>query len=111
VPYSGGTAGYSNWDLSSDRANAARRALVAGGMREDKLLQVRGLADVLPLDRNVADEPTNRRISILVLNHAAEQAFFSDGGRTTVSGGQPLSLHGASAPAVSTAAVAPATTQ
>jgi len=84
VPYSGGTAGYSNWELSSDRANAARRALVAGGLREDKLLQVRGLADVLPLDRNVADEPTNRRISILVLNNAAVQAFFRDGGRTTV---------------------------
>jgi chemotaxis protein MotB len=84
VPYSGGTAGYSNWELSSDRANAARRALVAAGLREDKLLQVRGLADVLPLDRNVADEPTNRRISILVLNNAAVQAFFRDGGRTTV---------------------------
>ncbi|WEY40812.1 flagellar motor protein MotB [Paraburkholderia sp. SUR17] len=111
VPYSGGTAGYSNWDLSSDRANAARRALVAGGMREDKVLQVRGLADVLPLDRNVADEPTNRRISILVLNHAAEQAFFSDGGRTTINGGQPLNLHGTNAPVVSTAAVAPVATQ
>ncbi|MFX1739090.1 flagellar motor protein MotB [Paraburkholderia sp. A1RI_3L] len=111
VPYSGGTAGYSNWDLSSDRANAARRALVAGGMREDKVLQVRGLADVLPLDRNVADEPTNRRISILVLNHAAEQAFFSDGGRTTITGGQPLNLHGTNAPVVSTAAVAPVATQ
>lgn len=111
VPYSGGTAGYSNWDLSSDRANAARRALVAGGMREDKLLQVRGLADVLPLDRNVADEPTNRRISILVLNHAAEQAFFSDGGRTTVGSGQPLNLHGTGVPAVSTAALASAATQ
>ncbi|WP_144152613.1 flagellar motor protein MotB [Paraburkholderia sp. BCC1885] len=84
VPYSGGTAGYSNWELSSDRANAARRALVAGGLREDKLLQVRGLADVLPLDKNVADEPTNRRISILVLNNAAVQAFFRDGGRTSV---------------------------
>lgn len=84
VPYSGGMAGYSNWELSSDRANAARRALVAGGLREDKLLQVRGLADVLPLDKDVADEPVNRRISILVLNNAAVQAFFSDGGRTTV---------------------------
>ncbi|CAB3764432.1 flagellar motor protein MotB [Burkholderia sp. MSh2] len=84
TPYPDGPAGYSNWELSSDRANAARRALVAGGLREEKLLQVRGLADVLPLDRNVADEPTNRRISILVMNNAAEQAFFRDGGRTTV---------------------------
>ncbi|VWD42533.1 flagellar motor protein MotB [Burkholderia lata] len=84
TPYPDGSTGYSNWELSSDRANAARRALVAGGLREDKLLQVRGLADVLPLDKNVADEPTNRRISILVMNNAAEQAFFHDGGRTTV---------------------------
>lgn len=84
TPYSGGSTGYSNWELSSDRANAARRALVAGGLREEKLLQVRGLADVLPLDKNVADEPTNRRISILVMNNAAEQAFFHDGGRATV---------------------------
>ncbi|UTV58612.1 flagellar motor protein MotB [Burkholderia arboris] len=84
TPYPDGPTGYSNWELSSDRANAARRALVVGGLREEKLLQVRGLADVLPLDRNVADEPTNRRISILVMNNAAEQAFFRDGGRTTV---------------------------
>ncbi|MCA3826384.1 MAG: flagellar motor protein MotB [Burkholderia sp.] len=84
TPYPDGPTGYSNWELSSDRANAARRALVAGGLREEKLRQVRGLADVLPLDKNVADEPTNRRISILVMNNAAEQAFFRDGGRTTV---------------------------
>ncbi|WP_105133430.1 flagellar motor protein MotB [Burkholderia sp. BE12] len=84
TPYPDGRTGYSNWELSSERANAARRALVAGGLREEKLLQVRGLADVLPLDKNVADEPTNRRISILVMNNAAEQAFFRDGGRTTV---------------------------
>lgn len=77
VPYSGGVAGYSNWELSSERANAARRALVAGHLREDRLLQVRGLADVLPLDAGAADAEVNRRISILVLNREAERAFFS----------------------------------
>ncbi|ACC73325.1 flagellar motor protein MotB [Paraburkholderia phymatum] len=91
VTYANGPAGYSNWELSSERANAARRALVAGGMREDKLLQVRGLADVLPLNANVADEPTNRRISVLVLNKAAEQAFFRDGGRTPIDEALPAS--------------------
>jgi chemotaxis protein MotB len=91
VPYSGGQAGYSNWELSSERANAARRALIAGGMNEGKILQVRGLADVLPLNKAVADEPTNRRISILVLNKAAEQTFFADGGRTAVDESQPAS--------------------
>jgi chemotaxis protein MotB len=90
VPYSGGQTGYSNWELSGERANAARRALVAGGMKENKILQVRGLADVLPLNKEVADEPTNRRISILVLNKAAEQAFFKDGGRTTVDETAPI---------------------
>jgi chemotaxis protein MotB len=83
VPYSGSQKGYSNWELSGERANAARRALVAGGMNETKVLQVRGLADALPLNKDVIDEPTNRRISILVLNKAAELAFFRDGGRTT----------------------------
>jgi chemotaxis protein MotB len=89
VAYSGGQTGYSNWELSSERANAARRALVSGGMREEKVLQVRGLADVLPLNKDVADEPTNRRISILVMNKAAEQAFFKDGGRTAVDEAKP----------------------
>ncbi len=78
VPYSGGVAGYSNWELSSERANAARRALVAGDLGENKLLQVRGLADVLPLDHGNSDAEVNRRISILVLNKEAERAFFSD---------------------------------
>jgi chemotaxis protein MotB len=77
--------------LSSERANAARRALVLGGMHGEKLLQVRGLADVLPLNSNVVDEPTNRRISILVMNKAAEQAFFHDGGRTSIDESVPAS--------------------
>jgi chemotaxis protein MotB len=59
-------------------------------MNESKVLQVRGLADVLPLNKEVVDEPTNRRISILVLNKAAEQAFFRDGGRTTVDETKPV---------------------
>ncbi|MFM0395678.1 flagellar motor protein MotB [Paraburkholderia phytofirmans] len=91
VPYTAGPEGYSNWELSSERANAARRALVAGGMHGEKLLQVRGLADVLPLNSHVADEPTNRRISILVLNKAAELAFFHDGGRTAIDEATPAS--------------------
>jgi chemotaxis protein MotB len=78
APYSEGPAGYSNWELSSERANAARRALVAGHLDEKRLLQVRGLADVLPLERGDADAPINRRISILVMNKAAERAFFSE---------------------------------
>ncbi|MFX1767185.1 flagellar motor protein MotB [Paraburkholderia sp. A1RI-2L] len=86
VPYSGGLAGYSNWELSSERANAARRALVAGHLHEERLLQVRGVADVLPLDKDAADSPLNRRISILVMNKAAERAFFQDASRYAAAG-------------------------
>ena len=90
VPYGGGEDGYTNWELSSERANAARRALVAGGMRIEKVLQVRGLADVQPLQGNDPNAPTNRRISILVMNKAAEQAFYRDGGRAaTIDDGTP----------------------
>ena len=49
-PYAGGERGYSNWELSTDRANASRRELVAGGMNESKVLRVVGLASQLPLD-------------------------------------------------------------
>ena len=56
---------------------------------------MRGLADVLPLNANVADEPTNRRISVLVLNksadRSAERAFFRDGGRTSIDESLPAS--------------------
>jgi chemotaxis protein MotB len=100
VPYTAGPEGYSNWELSSERANAARRALVSGGMHGEKLLQVRGLADVLPLNSDVADEPTNRRISILVLNKAAELAFFRDGGRTAVDESSVVSAVSSVIPAV-----------
>ena len=85
MPYSGGEKGYSNWELSSERANAARRELIAGGMTDGKVIQVRGLADALPLDKHDASAPMNRRISILVLNQDSLTAFLRDGGRTDVS--------------------------
>ena len=43
-PFGGGERGYSNWELSSDRANASRREIVAGGLPEDRMLLVQGLA-------------------------------------------------------------------
>jgi chemotaxis protein MotB len=80
LAYSGNQEGYSNWELSSDRANAARRELLAGGMKDNKILQVRGLADALPLFKNQPLNPGNRRISIVVLNKATEANFLQDGG-------------------------------
>jgi|UniRef100_UPI0035B23E1E chemotaxis protein MotB len=73
APFSGGLQGYSNWELSADRANASRRELVASGMPEDKLLRVTGLASSTLLDATNPTAPINRRISILVLTREAEE--------------------------------------
>ncbi|MFO6420336.1 flagellar motor protein MotB [Hylemonella sp. W303a] len=64
---------YSNWELSADRANAARRELVAAGMPEDKLLRVTGLAASNLLVPDNPTAPANRRISIMVLTKEAEE--------------------------------------
>ena len=75
-PFPGGERGYSNWELSADRANASRRELVAGGLPEDRTLRVQGLASSTPFDRKVPLSPTNRRISIIVMNRDAEDRMF-----------------------------------
>jgi chemotaxis protein MotB len=82
LPYRGMVDGYSNWELSSERANAARRELLAGGMRGRKVLQIRGLADAIPFLKDDPQNPANRRISIVVLNSAAEANFLRDGRQT-----------------------------
>ena len=61
-------AGYSNWELSTERANAARRALAAGGMQETKVARVVGLAASQLFNRTDPFDPTNRRVSITVLS-------------------------------------------
>ncbi len=75
VPYVGGDAGYSNWELSADRANASRRELVAGGLEDGKVLRVVGLGSAIPFDKNDPNSPVNRRISIIVMNKKAEDAI------------------------------------
>ncbi len=77
-PFPGGERGYSNWELSADRANASRRELVAGGMLESKLLRVVGLAAAVPMDPVNPTAPLNRRISLIIMNReAAERALKS----------------------------------
>ncbi|MCU0969747.1 MAG: flagellar motor protein MotB [Rubrivivax sp.] len=76
VPFATGDRGYSNWELSADRANASRRELVAGGLPDDRTLRVQGLAASSPFDRNDPEAPSNRRISIIVMNREAEERFF-----------------------------------
>jgi chemotaxis protein MotB len=63
-------AGYTNWDLSSDRANAARRILEAQGVDNDRIFQVTGKASSEPLYPDDPDQPANRRISIVLLREA-----------------------------------------
>jgi chemotaxis protein MotB len=59
---------YSNWELSADRANSARRLLQQGGVRSDQVTQVRGYADQFLRVKSNPYDPSNRRISILVKN-------------------------------------------
>jgi len=67
-------SGYSNWELSADRANASRREMVLGGLQDDKVLRVVGLASAAHLDAKDPFNPVNRRISIIVMNKRTEDA-------------------------------------
>lgn len=71
-------AGYSNWELSADRANASRREMVLGGLQDDKVLRVVGLASAAHLDATDPFSPINRRISIIVMNKRTEDAVRRD---------------------------------
>ncbi|MDE2453386.1 MAG: flagellar motor protein MotB [Burkholderiales bacterium] len=75
-PFPGGDKGYSNWELSADRANASRRELVAGGLPDDRTVRVQGLAASTPFDPQDPLAPVNRRISIIVMNREAEDRFW-----------------------------------
>ena len=84
TPYSGGERGYSNWELSADRANACRRELVGGGIEDGKILRVVGLGSAVPFDKSDPANPVNRRISIIVMNKQTEEAVRNDGGKLEV---------------------------
>lgn len=82
TPYSGGSgSSYSNWELSADRANASRRALLDGGMEEQKVARVVGLSSAVLFDKQNPFNPINRRISLIVLNKETEQAILHDEGK------------------------------
>ncbi|MCH8498035.1 MAG: flagellar motor protein MotB [Marinobacter sp.] len=83
-----GRPGYTNWELSADRANTARRALVAGGVRTEQIARVVGLSDSVLFDANNPFAPVNRRISIIVLNKKAADGIHSSSARE--SGTVPL---------------------
>ncbi|MEX8496163.1 flagellar motor protein MotB [Sphaerotilus sp.] len=84
LAFSGGSGGYSNWELSSDRANASRRELIAGGLKDDRVLRVQGLSASVPFDKRDPKNPVNRRISIIVMTREAEERFFESDDATSV---------------------------
>jgi len=78
TPFPGGERGYSNWELSADRANASRRELLLGGLPEARVLRVQGLAASKLLEPDDPKAPVNRRISIIVMNRDAEDAVLKN---------------------------------
>lgn len=107
-PFPGGNTGYSNWELSTDRANAARRELNHGGLKEDKMMRVVGLASSVPLNKQDHLDPVNRRISIIVLNHKTETAILDNGTNAFKEETQPTPGSVASPAAVATQESVPA---
>jgi chemotaxis protein MotB len=108
TPYSSGEKGYSNWELSADRANASRRVLVAGGMDETKVLRVVGLSSAVPFNKDDTFDPVNRRISIIVMNKKAEEAITREGAAVDASTLQVKGETGTAADVVPAAAPAAA---
>jgi chemotaxis protein MotB len=76
TPYSS-LRGYTNWELSTDRANASRRALVSGGLDAEKIAKVVGLSSTVLFDNDHPNSPVNRRISMIVMNKEAEKSLLN----------------------------------
>jgi len=79
-PFPANQKGYTNWELSSARANAARYELTLGGLAQEKILRVTGLSDSIPYNPGDLYDPVNRRISIIVMNKKTEQHVFQEAG-------------------------------
>jgi chemotaxis protein MotB len=89
TPYSS-ESGYSNWDLSADRANAARKLLQQDGVRVNQVTQVRGYADQMLRVKNNPFDPSNRRISILIKNVSEDVPDYD--AASVVNGTTPLTI-------------------
>jgi chemotaxis protein MotB len=88
-PYTG-RKDYSNWELSSDRANAARRWMQENGMREDQVTQVRGYADQNLRNKADPEDPANRRITLIIQYRPAPERSAGADGPMGSSGAVPL---------------------
>jgi len=82
--FGGGEKGFSNWELSANRANASRREMILGGMDENKVLRVVGLSSTVLFDKNDPLSSANRRINIVVLNKRTEEAMLQEDGNASV---------------------------
>ncbi|MBU3599747.1 OmpA family protein [Polynucleobacter sp. 30F-ANTBAC] len=82
LQYKTGSA-YTNWELSTERANSARRELMAGGLGAEKIAQVSGYADTVHLIPGEPNNPLNRRISITAFSHMNTK--FKDEGKPIAS--------------------------
>lgn len=76
---------YTNWELSSERANAARYELNQGGLGEEKIIRVAGVSDSMPYNPKDPHDPMNRRISIIVINKKTEQHILQEAGSKSTS--------------------------
>lgn len=89
-PFASGGRDFSNWELSTNRANASRRELVAGGMRDDKIMRVVGMSSTVLFDKQDPYNPINRRISIVIMNKRTEEALLADGKAVEADSSQEL---------------------
>ncbi|MEA1062415.1 flagellar motor protein MotB [Erwinia sp. HR93] len=113
LPFASGLAGYSNWELSTDRANASRRELIQGGLGPEKVLRIVGMADTMNLKNTQGDIAENRRITLLILTHDKEESILKenvDGDEVTIDG-STQSLQKSLSPEAATAQDAAAKTQ
>jgi len=88
-PFGSGRGDYSNWELSADRANAARRMLNGSGIAEDKVMRVSGLADSVPFNPQDPADPINRRISIILLKKEVEEQYVANTGGVVPTTAEP----------------------
>src|ERR1019366_699534 len=87
-----GKSSYSNWELSADRANAARRLMQQSGLRPDQVSQVRGFADQRMRNAKEPLDPSNRRISIIVQTLAKDAAGNDTEGKSSGADAQGSSV-------------------
>jgi chemotaxis protein MotB len=89
-PFPGTGQGYTNWELSVDRANSARKELIKGGLKGEKMMRVVGLSSSVPFVKDDPFAAMNRRISIIVMNKHTAEEIATGGSGIDVSAQDPL---------------------